>query len=200
MDLLRSLTPVTISIAIFATAFTLSCGNSTRTKDGAGGSGGIPAGRKPDQLRVLAVNYPLAYMAARIGGDAVEARYPGPIGADPAFWSPGPEDVALYQQADLVLLNGAGYARWINRVSLPLSRLVDTSRGFADRYIVECFRLKNRKDRLYDIRNAISHGEVDAENPEELIRIEARRMRLWMIVFGMFGRLVPFRAPSDRPS
>ena len=33
---------------------------------------------------------------------------------------------------DLILLNGAGYARWVNKVSLPASRLVNTSRDFTD--------------------------------------------------------------------
>ena len=33
------------------------------------------------------------------------------------------------------MLNGAGYAKWINRVSLPRRKLVDTSAAFRDRYI-----------------------------------------------------------------
>ena len=67
----------------------------------------------------------------------------------------------------------------------------------ADKYIEECFRLSVQKERLYDIRNAINHGEVDAENPEELIRIESRLSRLWLIVWGMFGCIIPFSAPVD---
>ena len=67
----------------------------------------------------------------------------------------------------------------------------------ADEYIKECFLLADKGDRLYDIRNAINHGEVDAENPKELIRIESRLSRLWLIVWGMFGRIIPFSAPVD---
>lgn len=67
----------------------------------------------------------------------------------------------------------------------------------AGKYIDECFRLADGDDRLYNIRSAINHGEVDAENPEELIRIESSLHRLWMIVWGMFGRIVPFPAPVD---
>lgn len=66
-----------------------------------------------------------------------------------------------------------------------------------DRYAGECFRLPNRLDRLYDIRNAINHGEIDAENPNEILRVEARLRRLWMIVWRMFGCFVPFPAPAD---
>ncbi len=64
-------------------------------------------------------------------------------------------------------------------------------------YIKECFKLADKKNRLYDIRNAINHGDIDAEHPEELIRVESRLHRLWMIVWRMFGRLVPFSAPMD---
>ena len=38
---------------------------------------------------------------------------------------------------------------------------------------------------------------VDAENPDELMRIEARMGRLFIIVWGMFGRLMPFPYPVD---
>jgi len=54
---------------------------------------------------------------------------------DPAFWMPDEETVRAYQGADLILLNGAGYAHWVDRVSLPASRMVNTSRDFADQYI-----------------------------------------------------------------
>ena len=51
------------------------------------------------------------------------------------MWSPGPEVVTAYQAADLILLNGAGYAGWVSRVSLPEGKLIDTSASFADRYL-----------------------------------------------------------------
>lgn len=64
-----------------------------------------------------------------------------------------------------------------------------------DRYIDECFRCIPKVDRLYDIRNAINHGEIDAENPSELLRVQTKLQHLWMIVWRMFGRLIPFSAP-----
>lgn len=87
------------------------------------------------RLSVYTVNYPLAYFAERIGGDRVEVSFPAPAGVDPAHWSPDTETVASYQSADLILLNGADYAKWISRVSLPSTKLVDTSAAFADRYL-----------------------------------------------------------------
>ena len=66
-----------------------------------------------------------------------------------------------------------------------------------DSYANECFRLSPRKDRLYDIRNAINHGDIDAENPNELLRVQARLPRLWMIIWRMFGHFIPFPTPVD---
>jgi len=85
--------------------------------------------------QVYTVNYPLAYFAERIAGDSVKVVFPAPADIDPATWSPPAETVAEYQQADLVLLNGAGYAGWIQRVTLSQSRLVDTTASLADRLI-----------------------------------------------------------------
>jgi zinc transport system substrate-binding protein len=86
-------------------------------------------------LRVFVVNTPLAYFAERIGGDAVEVVFPAPPGVDPAFWSPDAETIGAYQTADLILRNGAGYADWIDRATLPESRIVDTGEAFRDRLL-----------------------------------------------------------------
>jgi len=88
-----------------------------------------------DRAVIYVVNYPLQYFAGRIAGDLVDVVFPVPPGEDPAFWRPDAEAVSGYQQADLILLNGAGYAKWVNRVSLPRSKTVDTSRAFRDRFI-----------------------------------------------------------------
>ena len=91
--------------------------------------------RTDSRLVVAVVNHPLEYFAQRIGGDAVEVLFSAPAGADPATWSPGADIVGAYQQADLIFLNGIGYASWVERSSLPASRIVDTSAGLADRLI-----------------------------------------------------------------
>jgi zinc transport system substrate-binding protein len=80
------------------------------------------------------VNYPLKYFAKRVGGDLVDVVFPAPTDGDPAFWMPDAETVGAYQHADLILLNGANYAKWVDRVSLPQAKLVNTSLGFKDRY------------------------------------------------------------------
>lgn len=87
-------------------------------------------------LEVYVVNYPLKYFAEAIGGPHVNVTLPIPPDEDPAYWTPSVADIGAYQKADLILLNGAGYARWVNKVSLPRSKTVNTSRAFKDRYII----------------------------------------------------------------
>ncbi len=88
-----------------------------------------------EKLTVYAVNYPLAYFAERIGGDYANIVFPAPPDIDPAFWVPDSKTISEYQKADLILLNGAGYAKWTAKVSLPLLRTVDTSKSFKDALI-----------------------------------------------------------------
>ena len=102
---------------------------------------GERAARDPEADRdstifsVAVVNYPLAYFAERIGGENVVVLFPAPADVDPALWSPGPDEVASYQSADLILLNGADYAKWIPRASLPTATLVHTGAAYLDRLI-----------------------------------------------------------------
>jgi zinc transport system substrate-binding protein len=94
-----------------------------------------PVGADNILPQVYAVNYPLAYFAERIGGESINVIFPAPPDVDPAYWSPAPAIVADYQQAELVLLNGAGYASWVQRATLSSSRLVDTTAALADKLI-----------------------------------------------------------------
>ncbi len=88
-----------------------------------------------DAINIYTVNYPLKYFAESIAGNNASVTLPMPTDIDPAFWSPEAEDIAKLQQADLILLNGANYAKWLPKVSLPLSKLVNTSSEYRDAYI-----------------------------------------------------------------
>ena len=113
---------------VFCSLFTLSAGCGKAPEKSGEASASQP-------LSVYTVNYPLQYFAERIGGDLVEVKCPAPGDEDPAYWSPNAEVVTAYQQADLILLNGASYAKWVDKVSLPSSKLVDTSESSLDRLI-----------------------------------------------------------------
>jgi len=101
------------------------------------GAGLAPEEPVAERPIVYASNYPLQYFAERISAPLVDVRLPMPAGEDPAYWKPTPDHILVLQQADLVLLNGASYESWLKNVSLPASRLVDTSAGLSERLIVE---------------------------------------------------------------
>jgi zinc transport system substrate-binding protein len=86
-------------------------------------------------LMVYTVNYPIKYFAQRIAGDHADVRFPSNVEGDPAYWSPDHEYVSRCQKSSLVLLNGADYAKWVSKVSLPSSKTIDTSAAFHDRLI-----------------------------------------------------------------
>lgn len=84
---------------------------------------------------IAAVNAPLAYFARVLAAPEIEIIYLIPEDADPADWSPTTDEILIYQQADLILLNGAGYAAWVKTEVLPRARLIDTSRQVQDKLI-----------------------------------------------------------------
>ncbi|QXP87227.1 metal ABC transporter substrate-binding protein [Methylococcus capsulatus] len=86
-------------------------------------------------LKIVASNYPLAYFAERLAGSWATVTLPAPADADPAYWRPDVKAVSAMQKADLILLNGADYEKWLAHVALPRLKRVDTSAGFRDRFI-----------------------------------------------------------------
>lgn len=85
---------------------------------------------KPVSPNICASFYPLAYFAERIAGNSIQAFCPVPEGKDPGTWFPDRETLSRIQAADLILLNGANYEQWVKKASLPLSRVVETTKGF----------------------------------------------------------------------
>lgn len=104
--------------------------------------GGIEAKEQP--IRVAVSNYPLAYFAERLLGAEVRIVFPVPAGEDPAFFTPDAKAIEALQSAELIALNGADYEKWLSRVTLRASRLIDTSAAF--------------KARLIRIEKAVTHS------------------------------------------
>ncbi len=88
-----------------------------------------------DKVNVVAVNYPLHYFAERIATDSFLIDYLVAPEVDPAFWEPDDKALVAFQKADIVIRNGADYAKWMQVVTLPSTTMVDTSRAFSDRLI-----------------------------------------------------------------
>ena len=101
---------------------------------------GTPPGAQAEDpgsqlFTIYVVNYPLKYFAERIAEGHAKVVFPAPADQDPAFWTPGPDTIGAFQKADLILLNGAGYAKWVEKASLPRARVLDTSAEFKNEYI-----------------------------------------------------------------
>ncbi|MCB9918198.1 MAG: zinc ABC transporter substrate-binding protein [Planctomycetes bacterium] len=77
---------------------------------------------------------PLAQFARRIVGDTVAVHCPVPMGVDPAAWKPSRDEIALFQTAPLVLVHGAELENWVDKASLPASRVVDVSAGLENEF------------------------------------------------------------------
>lgn len=171
-----------------------------------------------EKLQIYTVNYPLAYFAERIAGDQAEVVFPVPPDTDPAFWMPDAKTIADYQGADLILLNGAGYAKWTANVSLPRLRLVDTSRGFKDAYIEVEEAVSHNHGRgsehshggtafttWLDLHQAAMQAEAIQQalvriRPEAKAQFESNHNRLKTQLFALDGELQAIVATApDRP-
>ena len=105
---------------------------------------------------VISVNYPLHYFAQRIGGDLIRAEFPLPNDIDPAFWKPKAEAVHRFQKANLILDNGADYAKWMKQVSLPQSKILNTSSEFTEALLREARGVSHS----HGPEGEHSHGEL----------------------------------------
>lgn len=88
----------------------------------------------PGKPHIYTVNYPLYEMARIISGDLADIYLPE-LPGDPAFWEPDIETILAFQNADLILLNGANYAKWTEMISLPEEQTVITSHSFEGQLI-----------------------------------------------------------------
>jgi len=104
----------------------VACGDDPRTAS--------PAAAEQEST-VYTSFYPTAYFTRRIAGETLRVVCPLPPDADPVFWQPSRETVQALQAADLIVLNGAGFEQWTQAVSLPESRVVDTSRALEEELI-----------------------------------------------------------------
>ena len=100
---------------------------------GCGGSTGSSTETK--KPHVIATSYPLASVTQMLAGPHITLDYPVPVEEEAALWKPTEEQVLALQQADLVLLNGAGHEPWTERVTLsPLNQAV-TALGVREQWI-----------------------------------------------------------------
>jgi zinc transport system substrate-binding protein len=89
----------------------------------------LPCQAAADGADVLAVVFPVYALAAEVAGDRAEVGLLVPPGMDPHEFALRPHDVRRLEEADVVLLNGAGLEERILGNVLPREKSVGTSRG-----------------------------------------------------------------------
>lgn len=117
-----------LGLGLFAVATAVvSCNKKNGDVTPTGSGGGKPV--------IYTTFYPTKYFAERIGGDKVEVVCPVPADEDAIFWMPEAKTIVGYQKADLIIVNGAGFAKWVDKVSLPQAKVVDTAKPFESEFV-----------------------------------------------------------------
>ncbi len=125
--------------------------------------GGCGDGREASEtgesgkLTVATSFSPTRFFAEQIGGTAVKVISPLPDDADPAKWDPNPAAVQRFQEADLIVLNGAGYEGWVSKVTLPRQRLVRTAAALEE----DLIRYENAVTHAHGPKGEHTHKGVD---------------------------------------
>jgi zinc transport system substrate-binding protein len=155
-----------VVLMVLAAATLAACGGSEAPGTGPEKSG-VPV--------VMTTFYPTTYFAERIGGDLVDVVCPLPPDADPIFWEPTDEEVARYQEADLIIVNGAQFEKWVDKVTLPESKIVDTARSFEKGFL----RFKDAITHSHGPAGKHAHEGIDGHtwlDPEQA-RVQATAIR-----------------------
>ena len=83
------------------------------------------------QMKVLVSFYPLYEFTKEIGKEKIDVSIIIPSGIEPHDWEPTIQDIQKMQQADVIVINGAGFETWFNDfiINNPNVLVVDTSSG-----------------------------------------------------------------------
>lgn len=110
-----------ISIIIPLTVFTVWFSDQTKTTSVA----------EEKQIKVLVSFYPLYEFTKEIGKERIDVSIIIPAGIEPHDWEPSIQDLQKMQNADMIVINGAGFETWFDdfRATNPNVVVVDASKG-----------------------------------------------------------------------
>ncbi|RNJ78391.1 MAG: zinc ABC transporter substrate-binding protein [Nitrosopumilus sp. H13] len=88
-----------------------------------------------DRLNIVSSFYPLHEFVGRVGGDRVDAALLVPAGVEPHDWEPTVREVQQLQASDMIVINGAGFERWVDGLldGRYDGMIADTSAGISVR-------------------------------------------------------------------
>ncbi|MDP8888436.1 MAG: zinc ABC transporter substrate-binding protein [Thermoproteota archaeon] len=85
-----------------------------------------------EKITVVASFYPLYEFASRVVGDRAEVSSLVPAGVEPHDWEPTAEDISRGRAADVMVINGAGFERWVDE--METKAVANTSEGIEFNY------------------------------------------------------------------
>jgi zinc transport system substrate-binding protein len=89
------------------------CASGLPTQNGTSSGSSAQSAKK---IEVVTSFYPLYELASTIGGDKIEVSNLVPPGSEPHDYEPSPQDIIRLNNAQLVVLNGAGFESWSGNV------------------------------------------------------------------------------------
>jgi len=111
---------------VFFVVVFLSCQNKTK----------VTSEQKKESIPTIFVsNYPLQFFTQFIAGHKVKIVFSAKESDDPANWQPKAEQISSIQNADLIILNGASYEKWMENISVSTSKIVNTTAKATDKLI-----------------------------------------------------------------
>lgn len=114
---------------IAALVWLLACGGSDPAIPLPAPAAPVPEAPTPDATRpaVVSASFPSCWLVDRLARDLVDHQCAGVAGEDPRTFKPSAELVLDLQQADLIVMNGAGYEAWLDTAGVPPDRLLNTA-------------------------------------------------------------------------
>jgi zinc transport system substrate-binding protein len=113
---------VVIPLAMVATLYT-----GVQQQASPSSSATTAAKEESSRLKVVTSFYPLYDFASHVAGDRAEVSSLIPPGIEPHDWEPTPGDVTRARNADLLIINGAGFENWASGIGAKA--LVNTTEG-----------------------------------------------------------------------
>ena len=82
------------------------------------------------KLVAIASFYPLYEFTKEIGGDKVDVSLLVPQGVEPHNWEPTIKDIQKIHQADLIIINGNGFERWVDKIDSSKVSIINSGSSF----------------------------------------------------------------------
>lgn len=125
---------------------------------------GSSAKTQVSAVKVLAVETFLADIAQNVAGDRLHVDSLIPIGVDPHAFEPAPRDVAKIAESQVLIINGAGFEKW-------LEETIQNAGG--DYLMIEASAGLSPREALQDEEKRLHQHEIDPHfwlNPLNAIR------------------------------